>query len=209
MNEQTAEMEAHRPLESENGEPEGEQAFAEAEAEVQAEPEPDVSSLRAALAAAESAREQAENQILRLRADFDNYRRRTQAEAAAHRERATEALALRLLPVVDNLERAVAAAEASVAQYAQTAATPENGVTITQGLLSGVQMVLAQFMQALEAEGVVPIPAVGAPFDPKLHEAVMQVEGDPEQAGLVVEELQKGYLLREKVLRPAMVKVGK
>ncbi len=69
-------------------------------------------------------------------------------------------------------------------------------------------MIFRQFGQLLEQEGVKPIEAVGQPFNPEVHQAVMQVESDEHEEGIVVEELQKGYVMKEKVLRPAMVKVS-
>lgn len=135
------------------------------------------------------------DQHLRLRAEFDNYRRRTRREMDEIRATASEGLALELLPVLDNLERAV-----------QAANVQDNAA---KALADGVQMVLKQFLATLEKVGVVPIDAVGQPFDPTLHEAVFEEESDEFPDGHVIEEMQRGYRLNEKVIRPSMVKVAK
>lgn len=105
---------------------------------------------------------------------------------------AASSLLEKLLPVIDNLERAIASAK-------QT----ENVDTLVQG----IDMVFRQMMEALKAEGAVPIEAVGQPFDPHYHQAVMQEASDQYESGIVSEEFQKGYMLKDKVIRPAMVKV--
>lgn len=137
--------------------------------------------------------EEEENRYLRLRADFDNQRRRaTQDRQAAEKYRA-QALLNDLLPVLDNFERAM-----------QVDVSSEDA----QALYKGVEMVYKTFVAAAEKEGLSVIPAVGAEFDPNVHQAVMQ-ESDPEQAsGIVLKELQKGYQLKDRVLRPSMVSVN-
>jgi molecular chaperone GrpE len=107
---------------------------------------------------------------------------------------AAQPLVEKLLPVLDNFERALAAAGAENEE--------------TESLLKGIQMVYDQLQQALEQEGVTVIPTVGETFDPHIHEAVMQIQEEGYDSGVVVEELQKGYLLNERVVRPAMVKVN-
>lgn len=128
--------------------------------------------------------------LQRLQADFDNYRKRVKAEKQEWTTMAVCELVKDLLPVIDNLERAKAA-EGSL-----------------ESLVAGVDLVYRQLYSILEKQGLRVIEACGAGFDPNCHHAIMQVEcGEPENT--VVEELQKGYKLHERVLRPSMVKVAK
>lgn len=140
--------------------------------------------------------EQWQARYVRVLADLENVRRRKNEEIAALKEYAAEDVLKRLLPVLDNLERAEAAAENAVS--AEVVALRE-----------GLSLVLRQFRQVLQQEGVEPIESVGKPFDPHLHEAVLEVEASEEHpAGTVVEELQKGYRMRDRILRYSMVKVA-
>lgn len=147
------------------------------------------------LEAAKEEAAQLRDQYLRLRAEFDNFRKRTRAEVEAIKSRAAEDLVVALLPVIDNLERAVDSAK-------KTEGAPK-------ALVDGVEMVLRQFLAELSAVGVSRIEALGTPFDPNLHEAVAYEESDEHPDGLVIEVLRTGYSLNEKVLRPSMVKVAK
>lgn len=141
-------------------------------------------------------REFEENQqrYLRLQADYDNFRKRTRQEKEDFAKYASQKLMEQLLPVIDNFERAMAAASASGGDY--------------ESLAKGVEMIYRQLSQVLEQEGLTPLQTVGQPFDPELHQAVMQVESEEYGEGIVVEEVQKGYRLKDKVIRPAMVKVS-
>jgi molecular chaperone GrpE len=134
-----------------------------------------------------------QQRTLRTQADFDNFRKRTQKEKEELASYASMKLVTQLLPVIDNFERAISASK-------------ESGDF--ESFSKGVDMIFRQLGQLLEQEGVKPIEAVGHPFNPEVHQAVMQVESDEHEEGIVVEELQKGYLMKEKVLRPAMVKVS-
>lgn len=131
---------------------------------------------------------------LRAQADFDNFRRRTLKEKEDLAKFASMKLVSDLVPVLDNFERAIAANTADSA---------------SDSFAKGVDMIYRQFLGVLEQEGLAAMNAVGQPFNPELHQAVMQVESDEYEEGTVVEELQKGYTLKERVLRPAMVKVSK
>jgi molecular chaperone GrpE len=134
-----------------------------------------------------------QERLLRLQAEFDNYRKRQARERAEYLKFATEGMLLDLLPVLDNLERAIAAAQAACAPAA---------------LLDGIQITARLFRSAIEKHGVKAIDAVGRPFDPSVHQAVAQVEtSGPEN--VVVDEIQKGYLLEGRVLRAAMVRVSR
>ena len=132
--------------------------------------------------------------LRRLQADFDNYRKRTLREQTARAASASQALVTRLLPVLDNFELAVSAAEHS---------------RDFDRMLKGVEMVFGELREVLEGEGLVKIEAEGKPFDPERHEAVIAVEQEDTEPGTVVDIVRTGYELRGKVLRPAMVKVAK
>lgn len=150
----------------------------------------------ASLQDGEAARLAAENaelrdQLLRARAEFDNYRKRMARDAERTRKLAAERLLRELLPVLDNLEMALL-----------HAADPEDG------LAQGVGMVLKQLSAALSAEGLQPIEALAAPFDPNVHEALTQEPSEETPAGHVLREFQRGYTLGDFVLRPAKVVVS-
>ncbi len=133
------------------------------------------------------------NQLLRVHADFDNYRRRTRQEREDLQRFATKSVITDLLGVVDNFERALSSLPSDDAM---------------SDVRKGVEMVHRQLLTVLEKYGVQAMDAVGQPFDPTLHEAVMQEPAaDGQEPGTVVQELQKGYTMHGKVLRPAMVKV--
>jgi molecular chaperone GrpE len=131
--------------------------------------------------------------FLRARADLDNYRKRVRKEKEESAKYAMAPLAEAILPVVDNLERALAAG---------------GNAADAKALHEGVEMVYRQLLQVLRQVGVEPIESVGQPFDPHLHNAVMQEETSDKEPGIIIEELQKGYRFKDRVLRPAMVKVS-
>lgn len=130
----------------------------------------------------------------RVQADFDNFRRRTRLEKEELLKYGIEGLVSQLLPVIDNFERALHSAK-------------DGGET--QGFIEGVDMIFRQLLQILTNEGVTPIEAVGCKFDPNCHEAVMQIEEEGYEKDTVIEEFQKGYKFKEKLIRPSMVKVAK
>lgn len=131
--------------------------------------------------------------LLRVQAEFDNFKKRSQKEKEADRKYKAENLVTELLPAIDNFERAM-----------QVEVTDE-----TKGLVDGVSMVYNQIKDALKSQGVEEIESVGQPFDPNIHHAVMQAEDEQAESDTVIEELQKGYKLKDRVIRPAMVKVSK
>lgn len=137
---------------------------------------------------------QAEERVLRTAADAENFKKRLQREKEEQTRYANETFMRDLLPVVDNLERAL--------QHA--AAVPNQ-----QGLLEGLNMTLKGFLDTLAKFNCIPIEAVGKTFDPNFHEAVSQEENAEVEPNTVLKELQKGYLLKERLLRPAMVVVSK
>ena len=156
-------------------------------------PESDVPDLNEQFEAKQQELEEALQRYLRLAADFDNFRRRTRQEMEDVRKTAAAGLIGELLPVLDNFERALATARSLF---------PENVAT-------GIEMIYRQLWHVLAQSGAQPLEAVGKPFDPAFHEAFEQVETDDAPEGTVIEEVQKGYLLHGKVLRPALVKVAR
>ncbi|WP_082707903.1 nucleotide exchange factor GrpE [Paenibacillus sp. DMB5] len=137
--------------------------------------------------------EEAQARTLRVQADFDNFRRRTQKEKEELAQYATSKLVTELLPVLDNFERALVTAPGSAESEAFT---------------KGINMIFRQLEGVLKSEGLTAMETVGQPFNPEYHQAIMQVESEEHEEGIVTEEVQKGYLLKDKVLRPAMVKVS-
>jgi len=160
-----------------------EQDIAAAPAEVEAEP---------GEAAAEP--DERDARYLRLAADFENFKRRKAQEIADVRRYESEDAALALLPVLDNLRRAVEhAGEAGAEDF----------------FVSGLQLVVREFETALERIGVVPVPAVGERFDPAIHDAIAAEESDDVEHDTVVAELVPGYRLHDRLLRPAIVRVAR
>jgi molecular chaperone GrpE len=129
----------------------------------------------------------------RMQADFDNYKKRQEIKQKEFIEFANAELLNNLLCVVDNLERALS-----------SAADAKN----TQAVKDGVNNTLKEFHNILNKEGVKPMQSIGHRFDPYQHEAVMKTETDKHSEDIVTEEFQKGYYIKSKVLRPAMVKVA-
>lgn len=169
----------------------------------------DKSSLDETLAAAEGQEEQPgaeaaaedvaaerdalQERVLRMAAELDNFKKRHEREKAEFLKRANESMAKDLLPVIDNLERAlVAANEAGQAS-----------------IIEGLELVHRELMKTMERHGLEPVEALGKPFDPEQHEAVMQQEDPGVDDNTVINELQKGYVFQGRLLRPAMVVVSK
>ena len=138
--------------------------------------------------------EELNSRYLRLAADFDNFKKRALKERQDLHNYANENLIKELLVTVDNLERAVGHGR-------QKEGEPET-------LLQGVELTYRSLMQALEKQGLKAVEAVGVVFDPGVHEAIRQVPSDEHDAGTVVEVLQKGYLLKDRLLRAALVAVS-
>jgi molecular chaperone GrpE len=132
--------------------------------------------------------------LLRVAADFENYKKRAVKEKEEWVKFANEDLLKAILPFIDNLERAVNHADK----------VKDTGV-----MIEGVRLTLQQLLQILDKFGVSPIESIGKPFDPTFHEAMLMVETDQREPNQVVEEFQKGYLLNDRLLRPATVSVSK
>ena len=146
-------------------------------------------------AKAEAAVAEMQQRYMRLQADFANFKKRTAGEKLQISEVVKMEVLGQVLPVIDNFERAL--------QVPQDKLTDE-----LKSFVDGYEMIYKQLMTVLEKEGVVKIDAVGKPFDPNYHQAVMRVASDEYDNDVVVEVLQEGYLLGDKTLRPAMVKVA-
>jgi molecular chaperone GrpE len=165
-------------------------------------PDTDVSAA-AGSAAAEALDEQAAqfrrerdeyyDRLLRLTAEFDNYRKRTERERRETGERAAAALIKDLLPLVDDFERALAAEAGPAAE----------------GYRKGIEIIYKQLAELLTRRGVTVVDALGADFDPHVHQAVAYEAAPGAREGEVVEVMRRGYMLGERLLRPAMVKVAK
>lgn len=135
------------------------------------------------------------DQYIRLYAEFENARKRMERERQEFVKYANEGLIAEFLNILDNLERSVEAAQAQHEDY--------------QAFLKGVEMIMAQIHEMLKKNGVRPIEARGLMFDPHRHEVLMQEETDSHGEGTVLEELQKGYTLGDRVIRTSKVKVAK
>ena len=129
-----------------------------------------------------------------LQADFENYRKRIDKEIHGIAQTSKEELIFKFLTIIDELELAL-----------QSGKKNEN----KEALLQGVSIILEKLKKALEDEGLNTIRAVGTPFDPKKHEAVLEVKTDDYPEETVIEEIRKGYMLRNKVIRPSIVKVAR
>ena len=141
---------------------------------------------------AESVRAELMDRILRLQADFDNYRRRTRQEQSELSAFVTQNLIKELLPIIDNFERALSS-------------RPTDDPS---GFGAGVEMIFRQLYGVLEKQGITTVDAVGSLFDPNRHEAILKDTESDQPEGTVVAELQKGYAVGGKVIRPALVKVA-
>jgi molecular chaperone GrpE len=154
----------------------------------------------AALAALEKERDTLKEQLLRAVADFDNYRKRIERERRELSDYATTDVLLELLPIIDNFERALSASAPG--------ATADKRVD-GEALRRGVELIHRQMLDLLRKRGVTLIEALGADFDPNVHQAVIHEPSDEHREGEVMQELQRGYRLGDRLLRPSMVKVAK
>jgi len=153
--------------------------------------DPTVDKLMAEVEEKQALLEEMTNRCQRLQADFDNFRRRTRQEKEELSAVVAQDLILQILPVIDNLERAL---DGKSQQDAQA-------------IVAGIEMIYRQMVGLLAKNGLETIDAVGTQFNPEQHQAVMREEDPNQPEGMIIEELQKGYRVREKVIRPSMVKV--
>ena len=176
---------AHEPFET------PEESAADAPAE-----QPDASQPEASIDPVELQRQRDDyyDRLLRQTAEFDNYRKRIDRERSQLSEAAAADLLQELLPLVDDMERALKA---------------DTGTEATEGIRRGVELIHQQLLKLLGKRGVKPIESLGQDFDPHFHMAVAHEPADGRREGEVVEEFSRGYMLGERLLRPAMVKVAK
>ena len=142
-------------------------------------------------AALEAQLQEKNDRILRLQADFENFRRRTSKEKEELAAVITQNLLTDLLPLLDNFERAMAVEQSDVEAFQK-----------------GVEMIFTQLREVMEKHGLENVEAEGVPFDPNIHQAVMRVENPDVEDGMITQVLQKGYQAKGRVIRPAMVQVA-
>ena len=150
-----------------------------------------ISSLEEKVSSLEKEKNKYFKKLQRLQADFNNYRNRTKREKESIGLEARIELVNEILPVIDNFERAM------------------DSKGNEGDLKTGIEMIYKMLMNNLKSQGLEQIPTEGESFQPKYHEAIMQVDDCEEESGVIVEEMQKGYMIDDKVIRPAMVKVAK
>ena len=155
-------------------------------------PATDTGAAEAALEELRRERDALQDRLLRTAADFDNYRKRVDRDRRDVAEFAVVDAVQDLLPILDNLERALGAKGADA-----------------DALRTGVELIHRQMLELLRKRNVTPIEAVGADFDPNVHEAVAHEPSETHRDGEVMEELQRGYRLNDRLVRPSMVKVAK
>ena len=148
------------------------------------------------IASLEAERDELKDRMLRIAAEFENWKKRARKEQTDATAQARESIIRDMLEVADNLERATAIPPGG------------NGVVDGAAVLKGVGLVLRLFQQKLERLDVKPFEAQGQPFDPRMHEAISRVESADVPAGAVAAELQKGYKIGDRLLRPALVSVS-
>lgn len=158
----------------------------EAEEEVIEVVESEVDLLTAAL-------QEEENKRLRLLADYDNFKRRATLDKDALQKYKSQTVMTNLLPILDNFARAL---------------TVEATNDETRSLMEGMEMIYRSLADALKSEGLIEIESVDQEFDPNFHQAIMTDNVEDKPSGIVLEEMQKGYILKDRVLRPSMVKVN-
>ncbi len=188
IEETDAENAEEETAESENAEGEGKMSWAEKKAAKKQEKK----EKKDKTDAYKEQIEQLEDRVKRQMAEFENFRKRTEKEKQAMFETGAKSVVEKILPVVDNFERGLAT-------------VPED--KMEDPFVDGMNRIYKQFLTELENIGVKPIEAVGCEFDPNLHNAVMQVESEEYESGVVAQELQKGYTYRDSVVRHSMVAV--
>lgn len=166
----------------------------EAEAAASEEASPEGKDLESLLAQKTQEAQEYYDRLLRLAAELENVKKRQEREMAEWRQYAHEGLIRELLPVLDNLERAM--------EHGRQAGAPE-------ALMEGLDLVRQDFLKVLNRFGVTPVESLGEPFNPAYHHAVMEEDAPELEDKTVLRELQKGYLLQNRLLRPAMVVVSR
>lgn len=185
--EETAADEAEAPETAEASESDAAEADAAAEAEA---PDEDAAALKAQVESLKAALEEKDNRVKRLQADFENFRRRTSKEREELANVVTQDLLKSMLPILDNFDRAMAAEQKD-----------------NESFQKGVEMIYTQLHETLKNAGLELIDTAGQKFDPNFHQAVMRVENPDLEDDTIAQELQKGYIVKGRVIRPSMVQV--
>lgn len=185
--EETAADEAEAPETAEASESDAAEADAAAEA---AAPDEDAAALKAQVESLKAALEEKDNRVKRLQADFENFRRRTSKEREELANVVTQDLLKSMLPILDNFDRAMAAEQKD-----------------NESFQKGVEMIYTQLHETLKNAGLELIDTAGQKFDPNFHQAVMRVENPDLEDDTIAQELQKGYIVKGRVIRPSMVQV--
>jgi molecular chaperone GrpE len=159
-------------------------------AATEAQPEPEVAD--SPLEVMRREKDELQDRLLRTAAEFDNYRKRVDRDRRDQAEAATASALTDLLPIIDDLERALRAPTGDI-----------------EGFRRGIELIHQQMLELLRKRGVKPIEAIGADFDPRYHQAVAHESSPDHREGEVIEEFARGYMLGDRLLRPAMVKVAK
>lgn len=167
-------------------------------------PDDSADSLQSQLEAAQREAKENYERFLRMSADFENFKKRSAREMESVKKFANEKLIIELLPIADNLERAIESSNAVEGDDGE-ASKKENGTSIVEG----VNMVYKELLKVFEKFGVTAIGSMGQPFDPGVHEAVMQEPSNDVPENTVIREFHKGYMLNDRLIRPAMVVVSK
>lgn len=183
------------PVDDLPGDPDNPQTASQAPADDDITEEPELDLLRQALVTAEERADKNQDAMLRTQAEMENLRKRQRRELENAHKFALDKIAMELLPVCDTLELGVAAASAEEADVAK--------------ILEGSELTLKMLGQALEKFNIVEVNPLGGKFDPELHQAISTQEGTDHDANTVINVLQKGYTLNERLLRPAMVIIAK
>lgn len=185
----------------------------ESQREAGEEKPPELSALEEELSSLREQYDDLERQHLRLQADFDNVRRRAMKDRQEAHNYGHEGVVRDLLVTVDNLERAIEHARAKPGDAAESelpnAGVPNAGVPSVEAIIEGVELVHRELVQVLERHHVTPVDALGQVFDPSVHEAMAQHESAEAQPNTVVQVFARGYLLHDRLLRPAKVIVSK
>lgn len=185
--EETAADEVEAPETAEVSEFDAAEADAAAEAEA---PDEDAAALKAQVESLKAALEEKDNRVKRLQADFENFRRRTSKEREELANVVTQDLLKSMLPILDNFDRAMAAEQKD-----------------NESFQKGVEMIYTQLNETLKNAGLELIDTAGQKFDPNFHQAVMRVENPDLEDDTIAQELQKGYIVKGRVIRPSMVQV--
>ena len=185
--EENAADEAEAPETAEASESDAAEADVAAEAEA---PDEDAAALKAQVESLKAALEEKDNRVKRLQADFENFRRRTSKEREELANVVTQDLLKSMLPILDNFDRAMAAEQKD-----------------NESFQKGVEMIYTQLNETLKNAGLELIDTAGQKFDPNFHQAVMRVENPDLEDDTIAQELQKGYIVKGRVIRPSMVQV--